>query len=305
MPSLQLSRPAYLPLPPLSEIDADLFWSLVDKRQPDECWEWQDNLTAGGYGQFRVNYRALQATRVSYYLTHHVDPLALVVRHKCDHPPCVNPNHLELGDQKDNMRDAVIRGRLNCGDKNGTRTKPESKALGERNGLSKLTCEVVQLIRERYASGSSCESLAYELGVMGSLIQKIVHGIIWKKAGGPIFPGKLRKDGDRAPNVLLTREQAQRVVDLRVEGKTGEQICAELGCSQGAIWPILDGNSWKDLDRSKLDRKGPKKQIPKSEWPAIFDAKSAGETTLSLATRYNVGKTAIQYILTQYKKTLD
>ncbi len=300
MPSLKLSRPLYVPLPPLSEIDADLFWALVDQRSSDECWDWQDTLTKGGYGQFRVNYRALQATRVSYYLTHGVDPMELVVRHKCDRPICVNPNHLELGDQRDNMRDAVERGRMNCGDKNGSRTHPESVAFGERQGQAKLTAEVVRLIRERYASGSSCESLAAELGVMGSLIQRIVHGLIWKKAGGPVYHGRLKRDGERASHSLLTRQQAQSVIDLRIQGLTGEEICGELKCSQGAIWPILNGHAWKDLDRSKLpDELKPKKQIPKSAWPDIWAARVSGETVPQLAIKYGCGKTGIYYILRQ------
>lgn len=81
---------------------------LWDVTEPG-CWVWNQTLTAHGYGQFG---RAKKAHRESYERAHQVTltPEEKVL-HSCDNPPCVNPQHLHLGTQQDNMREMVERGR--------------------------------------------------------------------------------------------------------------------------------------------------------------------------------------------------
>lgn len=81
------------------------------------CWPWNGERNNQGYGRFRV-YRGpktvrLLAHRLSYYLATGIDPGRSVVRHSCDTPICCNPQHLTLGTQADNVRDAAERGRAN------------------------------------------------------------------------------------------------------------------------------------------------------------------------------------------------
>lgn len=78
------------------------------------CWPW----TAGrggslGHGAIRVGSQMTNAHRVSYEIHFGPIPSGLVVRHKCDNPPCVNPDHLELGTQAENVKDMWRRGRGN------------------------------------------------------------------------------------------------------------------------------------------------------------------------------------------------
>lgn len=90
------------------------FWKKVKKGSPDECWEWT-GAKAFGYGimSTKHNHAPAKANRVSWFLHFGTIPEGMVIRHKCDNPTCVNPNHLEIGTQKDNVRDTVTRGRLN------------------------------------------------------------------------------------------------------------------------------------------------------------------------------------------------
>jgi HNH endonuclease len=77
-----------------------------------ECWEWQGARNVDGYGLANL-------LRVDEKLTHRIvyhvwwGPIryGLLVRHRCDNPPCSNPDHLELGTASDNAQDRELRGR--------------------------------------------------------------------------------------------------------------------------------------------------------------------------------------------------
>lgn len=143
------------------------FWECMTITK-NNCWEWQGT-RLGGYGQVRVNGKLYRAHRYAYELTYGPIPGGLLVRHKCDNPPCCNPGHLELGTHTDNVRDAIERGRF--------RTCPPS---GENASNVKLTAAKVQAIRQRYAAGESQSALAREHGVTQGAIWHIVNGKRWR-----------------------------------------------------------------------------------------------------------------------------
>lgn len=74
------------------------------------CWLWTLAL-AGGYPELSVHARSLRAHRVSYELAHGPIPAGMSVLHRCDTPPCVNPAHLFIGTQLENIRDCIAKGR--------------------------------------------------------------------------------------------------------------------------------------------------------------------------------------------------
>ena len=81
-------------------------------RVSDGCWEWQGPIATTGYGTFPWEGRREYAHRIAWTLIHGEEiPAGMVVRHTCDNPPCVRPDHLLIGTKAENSRDMVERGR--------------------------------------------------------------------------------------------------------------------------------------------------------------------------------------------------
>lgn len=144
------------------------FWAKVDKRGPDECWEWGASRSSSGYGLFWAGSRLVAAHRFSWSLVHGSVPGRLLICHHCDNRGCVNPNHLFLGTQRDNAQDR---------DRKGRREAP----AGGRNGQAKLAKEQVLGVRREYQRGDVYQrELAAKYGVSQCQISKIVLGQCWK-----------------------------------------------------------------------------------------------------------------------------
>ena len=105
------------------------FWKKVTK-ESNGCWtfnSWSDN---DGYRFFRLFDKEWRAHRLSYYLTNGNIPKGYVVCHKCDNPSCVNPNHLFIGTQQQNMKDKVLKKRHNIINKGDSIRKKVKTPLG-------------------------------------------------------------------------------------------------------------------------------------------------------------------------------
>jgi len=96
----------------LKQSTKDRFWKFVhETNDHNQCWEWQGYKSVEGYGRFQIHNRTHTASKVAWTLTHGPVPEGLCVLHRCDNPPCVNPNHLFLGTVKDNVSDMWEKGR--------------------------------------------------------------------------------------------------------------------------------------------------------------------------------------------------
>lgn len=135
------------------------FWAKVRKGEPDECWEWQACRQEFGHGLLRIPGKVEKAHRVSWTLANGPIPDGLIVRHKCDNPPCVNPAHLELGTRADNVRDRDGRGR-------------HVAFHGVNHPMARLTEDAVREIRRTPRGYGVCRGLAEKFGVaLGTVYQ--------------------------------------------------------------------------------------------------------------------------------------
>lgn len=96
----------------MSSPAAEKFWSKVDRRGPEECWPWTGGCIKAGYGRICESGRDEYTHRYSWRLHFGEIPPGLEVCHKCDNPPCCNPAHLFVGTHRDNMHDALRKGRV-------------------------------------------------------------------------------------------------------------------------------------------------------------------------------------------------
>lgn len=86
---------------------------LRNVKKTDGCWLWTGYTSTFGYGMMRFMGKSQNAHRLSWQVHRGPIPDGLSVLHKCDVPACVNPDHLFLGTQSDNMKDCASKGRLN------------------------------------------------------------------------------------------------------------------------------------------------------------------------------------------------
>lgn len=144
------------------------------REQATDCINWKGFLDKHGYGQRRWRGKVHRAHRVAYVESNDVDMDEIkgkVVRHRCDNPACVNPGHLQLGSQADNVRDAWSRGRG---------VNPSFK--GESHWNAKLSKRDVLEIRRRHkrwcpVNGST--ALGREFGVSVEAISNVVSRKTW------------------------------------------------------------------------------------------------------------------------------
>ena len=125
-------------------------------RSTDACWHWMGSHTKTGHGTMRVSGLMCLAHRVAYELYIGPIPKWYQVNHTCHVSRCVNPEHLYLGTQQDNMSDALA-----------------SNRLSGIKGDAPVSMTQIQPLLEQ---GLSYTAIGCELGVTGQYIGRLVNG---------------------------------------------------------------------------------------------------------------------------------
>ena len=180
--SLRCVRRAHIK-PRTQEEFKEQFWRQVAIGDPHRCWEWQGKsmTKAGGYGLMWVPgiRKLVSANRIAWEISNGPISPGLVIRHKCDNPPCCNPAHLILGTTSDNAKDMVSRNRQNPA--NLAALLDWTRRNGKRPINATLTAKEAEIIRQLYAAGRITQgALAKQFGVTQSNISRIINRGRWK-----------------------------------------------------------------------------------------------------------------------------
>jgi len=150
-----------------TEADIERFHKYFVVGGPDDCWNWTGNHNGKmNRASFSFDGHMMLAARFAFYIATGIWPGEWMVCHTCDNALCVNPKHLWLGTQKENMRDMVVKGRA---------------AQGAANGSAKLTEDDVREIRSKYHTGKwTQKQLAEEYSTNQVHIGEIVNRKNWR-----------------------------------------------------------------------------------------------------------------------------
>lgn len=184
------------------------------------CWEWQGAKHSFGYGVMMRQRKRLSLHRLSHELWVGPIPKGMVVRHKCDNPCCVNPNHLIYGTQADNMADVAERG---------------------RHGAKKMTAEQVAEIR---ASAEPTSVLAERYGVGVMSINRARRGATWAHIKGgkrAVGNGRSASTG-RSPSQKITAVEAEVI---RSSSLSTWLLSSIFGITRKSVSNIKNGVTWK------------------------------------------------------------
>lgn len=144
------------------------FLSLIEINIETECWEWQGVKNELSYGIFCTNKLKIRAHRYAWELFRQPIPSGLFLCHHCDNPACINPDHMFVGTQADNVKDMEKKGRR--------RNKPQP---GEKNYFAKLNEEQVRTIFF-YKGHMSAKEMATLFHITTAAIWFIWSGRTWK-----------------------------------------------------------------------------------------------------------------------------
>ena len=147
------------------------FLSRIEPEPNSGCWLWMGYRSPKGYGRFSPHDQFSIRAHVMAWLFYRGPSVGWVL-HRCDNPPCVNPDHLFLGDHGTNMRDCAAKGRH-------YNQRPGAQA-GERNTSARLTTSIVVDIRRRFfIYGQSRRTIREALCLPRSTVDHIIANRRW------------------------------------------------------------------------------------------------------------------------------
>jgi hypothetical protein len=212
---------------------------LEEKIGSGECFLWPFAKTKKrlGYGKmfWDTRIRFVLVHRKAYEQAYGKIPDDLRVLHKCDQSLCFNPQHLYLGTQRENMQDAVSRGRL--------------ATTGERNSHAKLTDAVVLEIRQKFLDGATEKALEQQYGMHS--LWGVLSGKAWKHvAGTTAYNPKNRRLPSKTCigcGVLFTqtrdhRKYCSRLCRNQRWGRRRKPVRIDIKTAAGGSDVVPDGN---------------------------------------------------------------
>lgn len=198
----------------------------VVEGEPDACWIWKGRIGDKGYGTVDVRGQCLRAHRLSWSIHRGAIPDGQVVRHSCDFRACVNPSHLLLGSQLDNIEDRQERGR---------------QARGEQTGSAKLSVENVREIRRLHADGLGQREVARKMALPYSCVHGVISGKWWAHVDN------YAPDASRARAPSMSEAKAREVIEALRAGTPRSAVRERFGLGKALVDAIAARKCWRSV----------------------------------------------------------
>lgn len=256
------------------------FWRQVDMSGgPDACWRWQGRQNESGYGLLKhVHLQNFTTHRIAWELTHGVIPEGMSVLHRCDVRHCVNPAHLWLGTQADNMQDCATKGRMQGSRKVDNPPQLRAPRIHHRKGLHTIPWEErfwamvakTDNLRECWLWTGSLSGGYGRFRLKNSV--SLAHVLSYRLAYGEYLPSlQVRHSCDQTacvnPRHLLLGTKDDNLRDMIARNRhahtltsvqasyarsqqgiqTSKALATELGVTRAAISAIWNRRTWKHL----------------------------------------------------------
>jgi DNA invertase Pin-like site-specific DNA recombinase len=217
------------------------------------CWECTSHATGkDGYPRAKQGGKTKPISHYMYEKYIGEIPKGLIIRHKCDNPLCINPDHLETGTHQENMNDMVERGR--------------SRGLkGSFNKAAKLNEDDILLIIAEYKNGKSIIAIGDKYSVSKAAIEAIVNRKTWKHINVDYSIEEITNDhkknlrrkltvnnlkppkGSRHPVAKLDESDIASIFERIRNGEKQKDIATYYGVGPTAISKIIRGVNWKHV----------------------------------------------------------
>lgn len=202
------------------------------------CWLWCGSQIPKGYGTLTSGGASHYAHRAAYECAHGKGTAqGHVIRHQCDQPCCVNPDHLLSGTNRDNSQDAVRRGRMRA-------------PRGEKNAKAKITDAQALNVAHMARSGMTATEIANATAISRPTIYTILKGANWRHLDVAV-PDRRRTrvippygTGEDCPRAVLTRPQVVAIRARLASGEKGSALAREYSVSQATISSIKVRRNW-------------------------------------------------------------
>jgi transposase len=183
------------------------------------CWEWMAGRNDDGYGQFWINDRLIRSHHFVFELVHGKIQKDKIILHRCDNPPCCNPDHLSQGTDYDNAKDRVTRGRENA---------DKSKRFSN---------EIADQARKDVASGMRRMDVAAKYGMCSKTLRNMIN---MKRQRDALSPEEL-KERLKLRKKVSPAVQAQ-IRDLYAQDVFITHIATRLDVSASTVRKYANGS---------------------------------------------------------------
>lgn len=247
------------------------------------CWICTSHLTRND--NLSNRYPLMQIHSKRYQISHYVYekykgkiPKGKIVRHTCDNPKCINPEHLLIGTHFDNVQDMV---------------KCNRQAKGERHSKAKLTEK--EVIAIRINKELTNKELAEQYSVSLSTIKCIKNAETWKHLDGDIDNTTHTVKGEKHPDAKLTEKA---VLEIRKSNVSKSELARKYGISRSTVCDIQTGRSWKHVGGNLREFANQQKLTDED----VVDIRRSALSDKVLAEKYGVDLSHINRIKNNKKR---